>query len=132
MSLKKKMVSMGTAMVVAVSMMRVSASAYNLHYDAGAGSTVNVTEQSVRIETSGSDRITVTSTYFTTYISGAYCEAYGITYLTTTANINSVGTYYLVYKGTSAPKAGLNASVKVQLVDYNASRSVSAIGTMKG
>lgn len=132
MSLKKKMVSMGTAMVVAVSMMSVSASAYNLHYDAGAGSTVNVTSDTSTVRTSGSDRITVTSTYFTTYISGAYCEAYGITYGTTTANINSVGTYYLVYKGTTAPKAGMDISVKVQLVDYNASRSVSAIGTIKG
>lgn len=132
MSLKKKMVSMGTAMVVAVSMMSVSASAYNLHYDAGAGSTVNVTSYTTTVTASGADRITVTSTHFSTYISGACCEAYGVNYETTTANINSTGTYYLVYKGTTIPKAGVNVTVKTQLVDYNSSRSVSAIGTIKG
>lgn len=78
----------------------------------------------------GVGKITINSSTFSTYITGAYCSAQCTNYATNTTNINSTGTYYLVYAGNTKPKSGVNVTVRITLVGYSASRSVAAIGSI--
>jgi hypothetical protein len=71
MNIKKKIATMGVTMIMAASIMSINVNAasasYQLHYTAGASSTTNVTSRTSTISSSGSSKITVKSTYFSTY-----------------------------------------------------------------
>lgn len=66
MKLKKKMVSMCMATIMAVGVMSnsVNALTYTLHYNAGAESTSNVISQSSTAMATGTDSVAINSTHF--------------------------------------------------------------------
>ena len=101
-----------------------------MHYTAGAPSTSNLTAREYTATSSGANKITINSTYFSTYIPSATCEAKCTNYTTDTQSISAVGTYRLTYVGTTIPRKGVNITVKMELKNHNISRSVAANGTI--
>lgn len=130
MKLRKRIAALGAAMVMAVSMMSIGAGAYNLHYSQGAPSSQNKITETTPLTASGVDRITVYSTTFNVYISGAYCYADCTNHSVASANINATSTYYLVYSGDSIPKSGVSVSVSTTLKNHVLSRYVMSSGSM--
>lgn len=137
MNIKKRIATMGVTMIMAASILSIDAHAasvpYQLHYTAGAPSTINVTSCIITKPSSGASQITVKSTYFSTYISGAYCKVYGYNLskkkaTTNVATVNDTNSYTLNYKGKYQPKRNVNVTVKAKLARHNASRSVAANG----
>ena len=115
---------------MAVSMMSIGAGAYNLHYSQGAPPSQNKITETTPLTASGVDRITVYSTTFNVYISGAYCYADCTSHSVASANINATTTYYLTYSGASIPKSGVSVSVSTTLINYVLSRYVMSSGSM--
>lgn len=130
MKLKKRIAAMGAAMVMAVSMMSVCASAYTLRFTSGAPSSDNIMTANTTVTATSAGKITVKSTTFTVSVSGAYAKIECTSHSANTANVNSVSTYYLNYSGTTVPKSGTSVTVKGTLKNYSVSKSVSAKGTI--
>ena len=134
MKLKKKIVSMCMATIMAVGVMssNVNALNYTLHYNAGAESTSNVTSQSSTTVATGSNNIAINSTHFSAAVAGASCQVFatrsGET-LTTVANIKSTGSFSISFLQGKKLKVGSVFTVTARLKSYNASRSVGANGT---
>ena len=124
-----------TAVIVACSLMPCMGSnsgKYSLKYAQNAPGDVNVLTADLNLESSAKSSVTIKSTKFTTYITGASADAYSIFNGKTskTQVVNRVGTYTIDYPGISQPKTGAPVKVHIELSDYVPSRGVTAQGTV--
>ena len=129
-NLMRRIIAMGAATVMAISVMSMGASAYTLRYTSGAPDSENRITATTIMRSTGKSAITVNSTEFRTYISGAYAKATCTTHSAVSQNINSVGTYKLTYSGGVIPAKNVNVSVQTKLYNYTTSKSVNASGSI--
>ena len=125
----KRIAAMGAA-VMMMSSMAIGASAYTLRFTSGAPSKDNIMTATTTVKATSAGKITVKSTTFAVSVSGAYTQMKCTSHKTNESNVNSVGTYYMNYKGTAVPKVGTPVTVKATLKNYVVSKTVSSKGTI--
>lgn len=127
MKLRKRIVAMGAAMIMAVSMMSIGASAYNLHYSQGAPTSDNVLSQN---SYTGNYFGTVSHVYvhsqnFSRLLSGGYLYAKNVNSGNGTS-ITAGNTTYTI--NTNVYLSGAMIHNYYELRNYTTSKSISASG----
>lgn len=108
----------------------INADAYECKYVSSAPSDVNRLSFSEVGKASGGDTVTIHSTSFYTYISGAYLNVTCSSRNSNSTNVVSTGDYYVKYSGDSVPKANVSVKMSGHLKEYASSLSVDAKGTI--
>lgn len=106
---------------------------YYLHYASNAPSTVNNLVDDVTVKSTRKEYVTVKSTQFYMYISGANMYTKGKTLENTSVytegqSVNEKKTYKLYYQKNYVPRANVSVNVTMKLRNYADSRSVQARG----